>query len=225
MTKLFKQYLTIWGIAFVIFNLVAFISPAKDQDGFAASFVFIVLAFVGQLACGYKFCRADTPTKAFYGLSPLYISYVGLALMMLFGVVSVVIPNFPIWLSAVISLLLLGITAMIILGTFAATDNVSKKDSQVKSKTSFMNFLTAEAEQLFNKASDGNREAVERVFEALRYSDPVSAEELKSLEDKIENLFKEFKIAVGDNNENLHKIADELVSLIDERKIKCKLLK
>ena len=64
------------------------------------------------------------------------------------------------------------------------------------------------------------------VLNALKYSDPMSSVELAGTEEKIESLFAEFAGAVRAENVELAKTCrDGLLSLINERNNKCKILK
>lgn len=64
------------------------------------------------------------------------------------------------------------------------------------------------------------------IFEKLRYSDPMSAVELVETEDKIEKQFADFANAVKSEDTELAKtISEELLTAIDIRNKKCKLLK
>lgn len=64
------------------------------------------------------------------------------------------------------------------------------------------------------------------VYEAIRYSDPMSIEALAGAEAQITVKFKEFSDAVIDDDYELSKALEkELLILIEDRNNKCKLLK
>lgn len=58
-----------------------------------------------------------------------------------------------------------------------------------------------------------------KIYEALRYSDPMSNEELSTIEGKIEAQFAVFSDTFSSD------VAEEILLLIGERNRKCKLLK
>lgn len=67
---------------------------------------------------------------------------------------------------------------------------------------------------------------VKKVYEAVRYSDPMSNAVLVEVEEKIQNGFSDFENAVvSEDFELASSTADELLSLIDIRNKKCKELK
>lgn len=64
------------------------------------------------------------------------------------------------------------------------------------------------------------------VYEAIRYSDPMSSDALTDIEGQIQNEFKAFSQAVVSEDLELAKsVAGELMNLIDGRSKKCKALK
>jgi len=64
------------------------------------------------------------------------------------------------------------------------------------------------------------------IYEALRYSDPMSSAALADVEQRISVKFREFSAAVTSNNEAaITSCSSELKTLIAERNSKCKLLK
>ena len=65
-----------------------------------------------------------------------------------------------------------------------------------------------------------------KVYEAVRYSDPMTNAVLVEAEEKIQSSFYDFENAInGEDLELSSSTADELLSLIDIRNKKCKLLK
>lgn len=67
---------------------------------------------------------------------------------------------------------------------------------------------------------------MQKVYEAVRYSDPLSSSALDSVESEITIKFSKLSDAVSsDNSEVVAELADDLVILIGERNKKCKLLK
>ena len=68
--------------------------------------------------------------------------------------------------------------------------------------------------------------ACKSVYEALRYSDPMSNDELSVIEAKITVKMDELEAALKDNSVEVAQTAsEELVLLVNERARKCKALK
>ena len=77
-----------------------------------------------------------------------------------------------------------------------------------------------------NASSPELMSALKKVYEAIRYSDPMSNEALASTEAQITVKFDELAEAANSGNANkVRDIADEIVILINDRNNKCRLLK
>ena len=233
MKKKFGFYFAAWAILLAVFNLLCFITPntlagyEKFGGAFWAGYVCITLAFVGQLICALFALREDDKQKLFYNIPIIRISYVGLILTLVFGGLCMAIPNLPNWLGIIICVLILAFTAIAVVKACAAAKIVEAADDKVKAQTAFIQNLTVEAEGLVARAkSEPVKAECKKVYEAVRYSDPMSDEALSVIEAKITVKVDELASAVGaDDAEKAKEIADEIVILIGDRNKKCKVLK
>ena len=97
----------------------------------------------------------------------------------------------------------------------------------VKVQTSFIKNLTVDAESILSSAkSEEVKAACKKVYEAVRYADPMSNPELSVIEAKITVMMDELKNAVaGDDSGKVKEIAEEILNLVTDRNKKCKALK
>ena len=87
--------------------------------------------------------------------------------------------------------------------------------------------MTADAEHLLSVAQSFElKKECEKIYEALRYSDPMSNVALYEINEQIQRQFSSFENAVNSSDLELT-IADgeELLNLIDKRNKQCRLLK
>lgn len=220
-----------WIIFLALFNIIVFVTPQtvntnKFSDIFWVGYIFITVEFVLQFIC----TAAALPKKmdkVFYKLPIISISYVCLILMLIVGTVFMIIPWMPVWLGIIICFVLLAANLIALLAAGFAAGAVAGIDKQVKKKTFFVKSLTVDAENLMNSAKSAELKAVaKKVYEAVRYSDPMSDVALMDTEDRIQKIFGEFAEAI--NNEDAEMAASvsrELLSQIDLRNKKCKMLK
>lgn len=233
MNKKMKYYSAIWLIALVIFNVIAFITPStvdgvsKYDASFWIGYGFITLAFIGQLACAYKAFKADNLQKLFYNVSLISISYIGLIVMLVVGILCMAIPQVPYWIGVFACVLVLGFTAIAVIKAKAAIEIVEKIDEKIKEQTFFIKSLTVDADGIVALAKTAEMKACAKsVYEAIRYSDPMANSALANVEAQIATKFEDFSKAVNENNITVAKdIANELLLLIHNRNQKCKLLK
>lgn len=233
MKKGFKYYLSIWVILLAVFNVAVFVSPgeaggySKFGGAFWVGYIFITLSFIGQLICAYIAFKADNLQKFFYNVPLIRISRIGLVLTAIFGTLCMAIPNLPNWIGIIICLAVLAFTAISVIKATAAGDIVSGIDEKIESKTSFIKLLTADAEALMSAAKTPELKAeVKKVYEAIRYSDPMSNAALEEINEQIKNQFSVFEDAVkSEDSEHASSSSEELIILIDNRNKKCKLIK
>ncbi len=97
----------------------------------------------------------------------------------------------------------------------------------MKTQTQFIKLLTVDAESLLDRAkSDAVKTECKKVYEAVRYSDPMSNDALSVIEAKITVKMDELSSAVGaDDAAKAKEIADRWLSLLATEKQKCRALK
>ena len=93
--------------------------------------------------------------------------------------------------------------------------------------TSFIKNITVDAQNIMERAkSDAIKTECKKVYEALRYSDPMSCSELESVERQLTTKMADFAIVVDkDDVENAMLISNDIVTLSRERNNKCRSLK
>ena len=228
--KRFGVYSAIWAIVLGIFNVIVFVTPSeaggmyKFGGAFWVGYIAITVAFVAQLVCAFFTLREKNVKKLFYNIPLIKISYTGLVLMLIAGVLCMAIPDLPNWIGIVVCALILLFNAIALIKASAAARIVSGVDQKIIAQTAFIKGLTAQAESLLGTAAQELRGDAKRVFEAIRYSYPVSADAHTDAE--IQKQFNLFRDAVADGDTELcAALAKELLSLLDKRNQICKLSK
>lgn len=234
MKKNFKFYFILWLILLAAFNagifLVRPVIPGyvlNDGAGFWAAWAFIMAAFSGNLVCAYFAFKAQSLKKLFYNLPLITVSYAGLIVMLVLGGALMLIPGCPAWIAAVVCLIAAAVTAAAVVRADWAGKAADAVDEKAKAQTQLIKLLTVNAETLLAKAkTPDEKAAAKKVYEALRYSDPMSSEALSAEEAKIAAKIEELSAAVNNaDEETAGATADETVLLIKERNNKCRLLK
>ena len=146
---------------------------------------------------------------------------------LILGGLCMAIPDVPNWLGAIVGAVVLAFTAVAVIKASAAADIVESVDKKVAEKTAFLRMATADAEVILASAKSAEVKAeCKKVYEALRYSDPMSNEALSVTEAKITVKLDELKAATAaDAAEKTKAAAGEIILLIKERNAKCKALK
>ena len=230
--KRFGVYSAIWAIALGIFNLIVFLTPNeaggmyKFGGAFWVGYIAITVAFVAQLACSFFTFKKKNLTKLFYNIPLISISYAGLVIMLIVGTLCMAIPDLPNWIGIIVCALVLLFNAISLIKASAVARAVAGIDEKIAVETSFIKGLTAQAELLMNTAIDELRATAKKVYEAIRYSDPISNAALASLDAQIGRQFTAFSDAVkGVDPELAKNEAATLIEMLESRNQQCKCLK
>ena len=232
MKKRFGLYAAYWAVLLVLFNVIAFVSVGwagyeKYTDSFWIGYSFITVTFIGQLICAYIALKEENAQKLFYRVSLLKISYSGLISTFVFGGLCMLISPLPYWIGILVCSAVLALNVFAVIKAVAAIDEVERIDRKVKQQTFFIKSLTVDAETLLARAkSEEAKNACKKVYEAIRYSDPMSNEMLSGVEGQITIKFAALSDAVTEENmDAITAAAEEVLILVKDRNSKCKLLK
>lgn len=216
----------------MLFQVIAFVAPGwiwfeKYTPSFWIGYVFITLSFIGQLVCAYHALRETNRQKFFYKVSLIRTSYTGLILSFVFGGGCMLLSPLPYWVGGILCTALLAGNVIAVVKATTTAELVSAVDERVKVQTSFIRNLTADAEALLTRAkSEEAKTACKKVYEAVRYSDPVSSGALADVEAEISEKMQVLAAAVADGKEEeIATVAEEVMVLIGDRNRKCKVLK
>ena len=232
MKKVFKFYSIIWAVLLALFNVISFVSVgwagiSKYTPSFWIGYAFITLSFIGQIVCAYFALKDNDIKKTFYNVSLIAASYTGLILSFVFGGLCMLLSPLPYWVGIILCIIILGFNVIAVVKATAAIDIVGGIDKKVKEKTLFIKSLTVDAETLMSRAkSEAVKAECKKVYEAVRYSDPLSNAALASIESEITITFAKLSEAVVDDNfETVSEFTSEIIILLGDRNKKCKLLK
>lgn len=232
MKKNFKSYVLIWVIFMVVFNVIVFlvrpIIPVYEIHydlRFWIAWLFVMVAFVGNLLCVNKAFQAENLEKLFYRVPLISVSYWGLIGMLVLGGALMLIPNCPAWIAAIVCVAIAAFTAVAVVKADWAGEAVSTTHEKVKAQTQLIKLLTVDAEMLTGKAKTPDAKiAAKKVYEALRYSDPMSGEALGGIEAELAEKCKAFEAAVT-ADQGVTEVAESLLETLVERNRKCKAMK
>lgn len=228
----FKFYIASWAVLLLLFQVTAFVpigwkGTEKYTSSFWIGYAFIMLAFIGNAVCAYFAFSSKSKEEFFLRIPLLSVSYGCLILSFIFGGFCMLIPSLPYYIGVILCAVVLAFHALSVIKAAAAATAVENVGKKVKEKTQFVKMLTVDAEGLVARAKNNtDKEACRKVYEAVRYSDPMSDEGLSVIEAKITVKMDEFSDAINANDsEKIEKCSEELLIMIGDRNRKCKALK
>ena len=210
------------AIAFVLFNVIAFAVPTAKTSTFWIAYVFAAVAFASQIAIWkFAFKGADTLKSKFLGIPLISVGITYLIIQLIAFAIFMAFPIAPTWIAIVVCALILGISAICLIGTETGREEINRVEEKVEKKVFYIKSLQVDIEMLASDETDADtKAALTKLVEKIRFSDPMSNEILAELEAEITAKVKELETA-----ENKAEIIKVLDSLITERNKKAKLLK
>lgn len=217
------------AIIFVVYLVLALVPPFYKGGVFWLSFVFSLIAILAQ---GYIFStafKANKPVKSkIYGFPIARLGVIYLVVQIIAGFLFMLLGKIaPVWLCAVVEVIILAAAAIGIIITDTVRDEIEKKEETQSADTGMMRGLQARAKLLVELCEDAEvKLVVQKLADQLRYSDPVSRVDLEEAEQKLTNCVNELQIALETGNYTEVKMQcrkAELVLL--ERNNLCKLNK
>ena len=127
----------------------------------------------------------------------------------------------PTWSALVICTAIAAIAAIFMIAADAGRTEIERVEQKIKGKVFYIKNLQVDMEILAGAEKDAKtKKALEQLAEKIRFSDPMSNEQLAVLEDKISLAVENLK-----SSDDKMKIIEDLNLLLDERNRKCKILK
>lgn len=222
MKKNITKGYAILGILFVLISVIAFAAPTVKTAVFWIAYAFTAIAFAAQIAIWKTtFGKEGTLKSKFLGLPVVYIGIVYLIVQIIAFAVFTAVPTLPAWSAILTCTVVFGISAVCMIAGEAGRNEIERVEAKVKKKVFITKNLQADVELLADVETDTEtKAALKQLAEKIRYSDPVSCDELANLENEIADKIATLKSAND-------KVAEscEIVALLSERNSKCKVFK
>lgn len=210
------------GILFAAISAIAFAVPTEKTAAFWISYGFTIVALAAQLGIWKAALGREEALKSkFLGFPVLHIGIVYLLLQLAAFVVFLVVPTLPAWGAVAAGAVIAGVSAVCMIAADAGRDEIQRTEVRTQKKVLYIKALQADMELLAKQETDPSTQAaLLRLAEAIRFSDPMSHEQLADLEAQLAAKVAELKMTAEKAD-----IITELHSLLDERNKKCKVLK
>lgn len=212
----------ILGILFVLISIIAFAVPTVKTATFWIAYVFTAAAFAAQIGIWKTALGKEGTLKSkFLGFPVVHIGIVYAIIQTVAFAVFLFVPTLPVWSAIVVCSVIAGISAVCMISVDAGRNEIERVEAKVQNKVFYIRELQADIELLADNETNADvKTALTQLAEKIRFSDPMSNEQLADLEDKISTKIEELK-----TTSSQLEIITELNSLLDERNKKCKILK
>lgn len=211
----------ILGILFTLVSIIAFAVPTLKTATFWIAYVFTAAAFAAQIIIWRTALGKEALKSKFLGFPIVHIGIVYAIIQVIAFAVFLFAPTLPTWSAIVVCPIIAGLSAVCMISADAGRNEIERVEAKVQNKVFYVREMQADIELLADNESDAAvKTALTHLAEKIRFSDPMSNEQLANLENKISIKAAELKTA-----SSKLEIITELNSLLDERNKKCKILK
>lgn len=234
MKKNIKIYTFLWAVLTIIFNVIIFITPNKilgvtrfDKPAFWIAYALIIVSDIAVFCLSLFFLKEKSKSKTFLQIPLIMVSYLCLGVSVAVSLIFMLIPVIPAWIGGVICLVLTGIYIFAGVSAKSAESIISAIDENIRNQTEFVRSATLVAKSILNRAkTEETTQVVNKVYEALRYSDPMSTAELAEVEGNISKMLNTLKEVVkAEDIIKVNSICSDLLIEIQDRNDLCKTLK
>lgn len=212
----------ILGILFALVSIIAFVVPTVKTTTYWIAYVFTAAAFAAQIGIWKTALgKEETLKSKFLGFPIVHIGIVYAVIQVIAFALFMFVPTLPAWSAIVVCSIIAGVSAVCMISADAGRNEIERVEAKVQKKVFYIRELQADIEVLTDNESDATvKTALAQLAEKIRFSDPMSSEQLADLENKISTKVAELK-----TTSSKLEIITELNSLFDERNKKCKILK
>lgn len=234
MKKSMKIYNVIWLLFVLLFQILCFLTPNEYEEfnkfggAFWAGYGFVMGALVLHYIFIFVVQRTKDRDKQYVNRPLIYISVLSLILMVFTSAACMIIPNLPNWLGIIICYVILAVSLIYLMAAKTAGKNAYYANEALNERVSFFRDLASEAEAMVGFSQTKEAKVIaQKVYEAIRYSDPVSDPALIQEENQIKEMLEELSKSILKKSDVavLKPIEQELLRLIQNRNNKCKNLK
>lgn len=229
--KINFPFVIIEAVIMVAFSIIAF--AVCDQanystGGFIASYIFLWVFALANVVAMYVFNKVNDRRGAVQDY--MYIvpaAGVCLGLSLIFSIIFLACkPDRALW-AVILNIILLVFYIGYLVIILYFIKGISEQRAKTRKKVNFIRFLTADIDSALAVAEDPvNKEELTKLRDDIRFSDPMSADELKEVELKLMELADELKKYVEEKKtDSTSECVRQMSNLLAERNRKCKILK
>ena len=200
-----KLFIAIYAILLVVYIIAFLIIPFNKIAASWISFAFTIIAIAGSLLIfNFAFNAKETLVSKIYGYPIFRVGAVYALAQLSLGIIICIIAAFiavPYWVALLLSIILLGSTAIGVIVTDNTRDLVEHVDEATVADTENITHFQIDIAGIVDCCEDGAWKAeLKKLDEAFRFSDPVSSAHTKESEEKLGILLDELKVFIDNNN-------------------------
>ena len=208
-----------------MYNMVVFLIPVERTKSFFIAYAFSMVFSLAVAGVTLIECGSDRKVKSrFLDLDIAYIGIIGLILQIAWGLTSMVFHTIPVWLVALVCVILFCTTGILMLITGSGVSWIKSIDEKSTEQIQTVKMWDAALKVMELSLEDPElREEFGRVSEILKYTDPVSGSSTQEIDTYITNQLEELHhVLEKGKKEDIRTGIHKMVQLIRKREIQAK---
>lgn len=223
-----RGYITL-AIVLIVYSSIAFVAPFRKTASFWIAYLFGVIAIAYQIYIfQISFSNGEDVKSKFYGFPIAKIGVVYLLIQLVLSFVEMCLAAFiPTWIVIIINIIPIAVAAVGCIVADAMRDEIVRQDVQLKKDVSNMRTLQSMSAALVGQCLNNSLKGeLQKLADEFKYSDPVSSDATKELENELGVQMEELQKTLIDGNfEDAKALCGKLVSALSERNRICALNK
>ena len=223
-----KSVIAIYAILLVVYIVAFLIIPFNKIAASWISFAFTIIAIAGSLLIfNFAFNAKETLVSKIYGYPIFRVGAVYALAQLVIGVVICAISAViavPYWVALLVSVILLGAAAIGVIITDNTRDLVEEVDESVNVDTKNVTRFQIDIAGIVDICENTEVKAdLEKLNELFRFSDPVTNDETREVEESIKTMLAELKTIVADGStDDINALIKRITNTLNERNRICK---
>lgn len=227
MDKKVRSVIAIYAIALAVYVLAFLVVPFPKIGASWICFAFTVISVVTSLAiCKIAFRNGTTCISRIYGVPIFKIGIVYVVTQIIVGIIICGIGSFwniPEWIALLVSTLLLAAALVGVIITDNARDIVEAVEEKQQYATRNMSYFQIDIVSIVECCEDSQmKEQLKQLNDLFAFSDPVTCDETREMEEAIKTLLDSLQTAVVNGNvEEIQKIVKQTKATLNKRNKIC----
>ena len=223
-----KSVIAIYAILLVVYIVAFLIIPFNKIAASWISFAFTIIAIASSLLIfNFAFNAKETLVSKIYGYPIFRVGAVYALAQLVIGVVICAISAViavPYWVALLVSVILLGAAAIGVIITDNTRDLVEEVDESVNVDTKNVTRFQIDIAGIVDICENTEVKAdLEKLNELFRFSDPVTNDETREVEESIKTMLAELKTIVADSStDDINALIKRITNTLNERNRICK---
>ena len=223
-----KSVIMIYAIILIVYMIAFLIIPFNKNAASWISFLFTIIAIASSLfVFNFAFNTKETLVSKIYGYPIFRVGAVYALAQLALGIVICTIAAFvavPYWIALLFSVILLGAATIGVIITDNTRDLVEEVDEIVKVDTKNVTRFQVDIASIVDICENAEVKAdLEKLRELFRFSDPVTNDETREVEESIKTMLSELKTIVADNSaSDIKTLTKKITNALNERNRICK---